>query len=106
MVVTAAQNVNVINLDKIKAKIKLKEGGKRKTEAAEESMGRDTNVFILEQNPVNWPKERKPEKEWLMHFLELWKELKAKLKIITCNDQSLGGGHEWANSSSVTTADK
>lgn len=53
MVVTAAQNVNVINLDKIKAKIKLKEGGKRKTEAAEESMGRDTNVFILEQNPVN-----------------------------------------------------
>lgn len=30
MVVTAAQNVNVINLDKIKAKIKLKEGGREK----------------------------------------------------------------------------
>lgn len=55
MVVIAEQTVNVINLDNIKAKIKLKERGKKKKckEKAREKVKEGTKVFIIEQNQVN-----------------------------------------------------
>lgn len=52
MVVIAEQNVNVINLDNIKAKIKLKEHGKKKKKCKEGAGKRGKGLIFSSQSKI------------------------------------------------------
>ena len=85
MVAIAEQNVNVISLDNMKAKLKWgrwEKKNRKKRQRKGLKKKKKAQYFHLRSKSSQLTKGKEPEKELLIYFLRLWKELKVKLKIM------------------------